>query len=239
MQDFLERLNRATPTTWVTHTLIGVNVVVFVVAAALGVSMLSPRADQLLALGGNFLPYTLQQPWRLVTAMFLHAGIIHIGFNMWALRDLGQIAERFYGNWQYLVIYATSGVFASLASLYFSASEAVSVGASGAIFGVAGAILAAVLTKPRMLPAPLVVHMRRSMFIFVGYALFMGFTVPVIDNSAHVGGLVSGFLMATLMSERFDWDDFQANAWRSALLAVAGALVAGTVLWRLVPAPAP
>ncbi|MEZ5741127.1 MAG: rhomboid family intramembrane serine protease [Burkholderiaceae bacterium] len=146
MQDFLQKLHAATPRTWVTQAIIGLNVAAFVLAALAGVDIMAPSAQSLLEVGGNWLPYTREQPWRLFSAMFLHAGLIHIGFNMWALRDMGMIAERFYGKAQFLLIYVVSGLFASLASLFFSAANSVSVGASGAVFGVAGAILAALLT---------------------------------------------------------------------------------------------
>lgn len=235
MQDFFDRLNAATPSTWVTNGLLFLNIGVFAIATLLGVSVLAPQAGQLLDLGGNYLPATREQPWRLLSSTFLHAGIIHIGFNMWALRDMGQIAERFYGNWQFLLLYLVSGLFGSLASLYFSASHSVSVGASGAIFGVAGAILAAVYTKPGKMPRELVRHMRRALGIFVAYALFMGFTVSFIDNSAHIGGLVSGFLMGVLLVERFDWDAYRMQAVRGALVAVACAVAAGLAMWSFLP----
>ncbi len=237
MQDFIERLHAATPRVWVTWTLIGLNVAVFIVATVLGVSPIAPRSVDLLALGGNFLPATLAEPWRLFSAMFLHAGILHIGFNLWALRDMGGIAERFYGHQQFLVIYLFAGLFGSLASLFFSASQAVSVGASGAIFGVAGAILAAIFTKHEKLPPALVGRMRTSMLVFVGYSLFMGFTVSFIDNSAHIGGLVSGFMLAWIMAERFDWDQYRRQGLMRALLACGLALGAAVIMWSMVPVP--
>ncbi len=237
MQDFIERLHRATPQIWVTWSIIAINAFVFGIMVILGVNPLAPTSGDLLDLGGNYLPATLAEPWRLFSATFLHAGIIHIGFNMWALRDMGGIAERFYGNAQFLAIYLVAGLFGSLASLFYSASQAVSVGASGAIFGVAGAIMAALFTKPGKLPSALVSHMRTSMVIFVGYSLFMGFTVSFIDNSAHIGGLVSGFLMAWIMAERFDWEQFRRQGAIRAALAIALALTVAFVIWSLVPTP--
>ena len=167
--------------------------------------------------------------------MFLHAGAIHLGFNMWALWNIGAIAERFYGNLQYLAIYLLSGLFGSLASLYFAAREAVSVGASGAIFGVSGALLAALFTKHDKLPAPLVASMRSSLLMFVGYSLFLGFTSGVVDNAAHLGGLVSGFALATIMAEKFDWAEYRRNAVSRALVAIGAAAVAAFAAWRALP----
>lgn len=236
--DFSERLVRATPRTWATTLLVALNVAVWLANVASGMHPLLPTAAELLAWGGNLLPATQAQPWRLVSSAFLHAGAIHLGFNMWALWNMGAIAERFYGNRPFLALYLLSGLLGSLASLHFAASEAVSVGASGAIFGVSGALLAALFTKPDKLPAPLVASMRSSLLMFVGYSLFLGFTSNVVDNAAHVGGLVAGFALATIMAEKFDWTEYRRNALTRALAAIAIALVAAVVVWRTLPSAA-
>ena len=231
-EEFVERLLRATPRAWVTGAIIAVNVAVWLAGVAAGLSPLLPEASELLAWGGNLLPATLEQPWRLFAATVLHAGAIHLGLNMWALKNTGEIAERFYGNTQFLLIYLLSGLIGSLASLFFAARFAVSVGASGAIFGVVGALLAAILTKPEKLPAPLVASMRSSLFMFVGYSLFLGFTSGVVDNAAHLGGLAAGFALATLMAEKFDWAEYRASAVSRALAATGAGLAAAAVLWH-------
>ena len=238
MQDFVQRLFQATPRTWVTTTVVAVNVLVWGLTVLLGVNWMAPSPQALLLLGGNFLPMTLEQPWRLMSSTVLHAGIIHLAFNMWAMLNMGRIAERFYGNTQFAIIYVLAGLFGSLASLFSSARVAVSVGASGAIFGVAGALLAALFTKPHKLPRGLVASMRPSLVIFVGYSLFMGFTASMIDNAAHIGGLVAGFALATVMVERFDWEDWRAHGPRRAALATGGALVLAGLVWQVVPEPA-
>ena len=102
--EFVERLHAATPNVWVTPTLVGLCVLVWVLNIASGMSPMSPRPIDLLMWGGNFLPATVQQPWRLLSSVFLHGGIIHLAFNMWALWDTGRLAERFYGNFQLLLI---------------------------------------------------------------------------------------------------------------------------------------
>jgi rhomboid protease GluP len=236
VDDFLHRLRQATPRASVTGTLIALNLLVWLANLAGGLSPFLPEARELLAWGGNLLPLTQREPWRLVSAMFLHAGIIHLAFNMWALWNVGSIAERFYGNTQFALIYLLSGLFGSLASLFFAARTAVSVGASGAIFGITGALLAAILLKRDKLPAPLVASMRSSLFMFVGYSLFLGFTSGVVDNAAHVGGLVSGFALAWIMAEKFDWADYRRNAVSRALVAVGAAIAAAFILWQMLPA---
>jgi rhomboid protease GluP len=238
MRGFVERLFEATPRTFVTTTVVAVNVGAWILTVLLGADWLAPAPQALLVLGGNFLPVTVEQPWRLASSTILHAGIIHLAFNMWAMLNMGRIAERFYGNAQFALIYLLAGLFGSLASLFWSAREAVSVGASGAIFGVAGALLAALLTKPHKLPGALVASMRPSLLLFVGYSLFMGFTASMIDNAAHIGGLVSGFVLATVMVERFDWDEYRRLGAVRAAAAVAGSLFVAAIVWRLVPQPA-
>lgn len=233
--DFVERLVAATPRTWVTRLLIALNVLVWVANVATGVSPMDPDPRALLAWGGNLLPLTEHEPWRLLAATFLHGGIVHLAFNMWALWQTGPLAERFYGNLQFLALYIASGVFGSLASLFFSAREAVSVGASGAIFGVVGALLAAIITKHHHLPPGLATSLRNSLLFFAGYSLFMGFTVAHIDNAAHIGGLACGFLMGTVMAERFDWQQYQAQGMPRAAAALAAAMVIGFVAWKMVP----
>lgn len=236
VDDFIFRLRQATPRASVTGTLIALNLLVWLANLAGGLSPFLPEARELLAWGGNLLPLTQREPWRLLSAMFLHAGIIHLAFNMWALWNVGSIAERFYGNTQFALIYLLSGLFGSLASLFFAARTAVSVGASGAIFGITGALLAAILLKRDKLPAPLVASMRSSLFMFVGYSLFLGFTSGVVDNAAHVGGLVSGFALAWIMAEKFDWADYRRNAVSRALVAVGAAIAAAFILWQMLPA---
>jgi rhomboid protease GluP len=236
--EFIERLHAATPNAWITPTLIGLCVLVWLLNIASGMSPMSPRPIDLLMWGGNFLPATVQQPWRLLSSVFLHGGIIHLAFNMWALWDTGRLAERFYGNFQLLLIFLVSGLSGSTASLFFAASHSVSVGASGAIFGVVGSLLAAVFTKAHKLPPGLVTSMRSSMLTFVAYSLFMGFVASFIDNSAHIGGLAGGFAMGMILAEKFDGDEYRHQAlWRIAA-AILGAAFIFAAAWSMLPRPA-
>lgn len=236
--EFVWRLHEATPRTWVTPAIVGLNVAVWLLNLASGMSPISPRAIELLFWGANHLPLTIEQPWRLVSAAFLHAGIIHLAFNMWALWQTGRLAERFYGNGQFVLIYAVAGLSGSIASLFFSARTGVSVGASGAIFGVVGCLLAAIFTKAHKLPPALVASMRSSMLMFVGYSLFMGFVAGFIDNAAHIGGLVGGYAMGAVLAEKFDADEYRRQALARAAVAVLLAAAALGGAWKLLPAPA-
>lgn len=235
-REFVWRLHEATPRTWVTPVLVGLNVLVWLLNIASGMSPISPRPIDLALWGANHLPLTIEQPWRLLTATFLHGGIVHLAFNMWALWDTGRLAERFYGNPQLLLIYLVAGLSGSVASLFFAARTGVSVGASGAIFGVVGCLLAAIFTKAHKLPPALVQSMRSSMLMFVGFSLFMGFTAGFIDNAAHIGGLAGGFVMGMVLAEKFDVDEYRRQAPVRAVLAlVLAALLLGGA-WALLPA---
>lgn len=218
-----------------TWTLIGLNLLVWLVNIVSGLSPLDPDPRGLLLWGGNYLPATELQPWRLLSATFLHAGFLHLAMNMWALLDTGRIAERFFGSAQLVLIYLAAGVFGSLASLYFAARTSVAVGASGAIFGVVGALLAALYTKRHRLPTGFARALRSSMLAFTAFSLFMGFASSHIDNSAHLGGLISGFLLGGLMAGKFDPVQFARQAWPRAVLAVGAAAAAGLVAWKMVP----
>ena len=235
-REFVWRLHEATPRTWVTPILVGLNVLVWLLNLASGMSPISPRPLELAAWGANHLPLTLEQPWRLLAATFLHGGILHLAFNMWALWDTGRLAERFYGNGQLLLIYLVAGLSGSMASLFFAARTGVSVGASGAIFGVVGCLLAAIFTKAHKLPPVLVRSMRSSMLTFVGFSLFMGFTAGFIDNAAHLGGLAGGFVMGMVLAEKFDVEEYRRQAPLRALAALVLAALALGAAWTLLPA---
>jgi len=228
---------QATPRTWATRAIVIANVAIWLAMVATGTDPMRPDVQTLIDWGANLLPLTVDQPWRLFTATVLHAGLVHIGFNMWVLWDAGRLAERFYGSLQFLLIYLISGLFGSLASLFFAARTGVSVGASGAIFGVVGALLAALFTKHSKLPAGMAASMRSSMLLFVGYSLFMGFISSFIDNAAHIGGLVSGFAAAVILAERFDWEEYRRSAVQRSMVAIGAAMVAGFLIWKLLPVP--
>jgi len=127
--------------------------------------------------------------YRLASCMFLHLSVIHILMNMFVLWDLGRLAEAVWGRFGFLLIYLSSGLAGSLASFAFVANP--SAGASGAVFGIAGALLSArFLAHDREMPFP-----KQSLgYIagFVAYNIVIGSSSPGIDNAAHLGGLAAG-----------------------------------------------
>jgi rhomboid protease GluP len=227
---FYEVLVRATPRFWVTPALITANVAYFAVAAFHGVSPIQPDPQQLLELGANFGPLTLQgQWWRLVSATFVHIGFVHLAFNMWCLWSLGNVAERMFGNFTFFWIYLLSGIGGSLASLIWHPSI-VSAGASGAIFGIAGALASMLYFGHILVPRQVVRELLSSLAFFVGFNLLFGFLLQGIDNAGHIGGLVVGLglgaaLHRPLPQGRRPWHRFLAVP-ATALLFAAVARIA-------------
>ena len=179
----------------VTKIFFGINIAVFVGMVAAGLSPVGPSTEGLLHWGANAGPYTLQgEPWRLVTCMFLHIGIIHLAFNMWCLWSIGQLCESLFGSATYAAMYLLCGLGASVTSVWWR-PNGLSAGASGAIFGIAGALIAAYYLGEFSLPRFAIQAQLRSLLFFAGYNLFFGAAVPGIDNSAHIGGLLTGLAL--------------------------------------------
>jgi rhomboid protease GluP len=197
---FGQLLAASTPRYFVAPTLIGLNVATFVLMVLLGVSPVNPTAGQLFAWGANYGPATLGgQWWRLLSSTFIHGGIIHLALNMQCLWQLGKLTERLYGNWVFLALYVLSGLGGSVASLWWN-PDTVSVGASGAIFGIAGGLVAFLYLGKLPMPRAATRSILSSTMIFVGYNLLYGLSSTGIDNAAHIGGLVTGALVGALLT---------------------------------------
>jgi rhomboid protease GluP len=139
--------------------------------------------------------YDLQEPWRLITAVFLHGSLMHIGFNMWVLMDIGPQIEELYGSARYLFIYVVTGAIGYVFSSFLGHF---SVGGSGALLGLIGLLLAVTTRR-----GGASMQMLRSQLIkWIIYIAILGFVVSGIDNAAHFGGLVSGFLLGKVMADR-------------------------------------
>lgn len=178
----------------VTIALIGINIAVYLAMVLRGISPISPTTLAMLNWGANYGPLTVHgQWWRLLTSTFLHFGIIHIGFNMFVLYQVGLFTEQLFGGPLYLLLYLFAGVGSSFLSLLLH-PFVVSAGASGAIFGVYGALLAFLLVNRRSLVSEGVKSVTRSVFIFLGYNLIFGLADRHTDLTAHVAGLALGFL---------------------------------------------
>jgi rhomboid protease GluP len=214
----------------VTQTIFGINVAVFVAMTLAGVAMLdNPSGQDLVRWGANFGPLTVSgQWWRLLTCVFIHGGLLHIGFNMWCLWSLGRLAESVYGHWTFASVYLISGLAASLASVIWN-PVVLSVGASGAIFGIAGALIASFYLGEFSMPRSAVSGVLRSVLIFSGYSLIFGAMSYGTDNAAHIGGLLMGLLLGALIAKVAPGHaDFLR---RIALLLIGVLMVAGGAIW--------
>ena len=189
-----------------------------------GVSVGSPTVDQLMHWGADNAGNVLLggEWWRIVTAMFVHVGILHLATNMWCLWNLALLAEPLMGSWGVIAVYILTGAGGNLLStlvnwiLYHNGPSGpvfpAGAGASGAVFGIAGALI--VLLKPHRLPVPPLElkRLRKSVIYFAVLNLVLGLSINVgthvigsglnIDNMAHIGGFSSGLLFAAPLVPR-------------------------------------
>ena len=137
------------------------------------------------------------EAWRLISSVFLHSGVAHLGFNMLSLYFLGSFVEEAFGRSRFLALYVLSGVSGGLAYLYFGGFNAPAVGASGAIFGLLGGVLGYALRRGTFSwQNPLI----RQLLILLALNLYLGFSIPNISNTAHLGGLAGGFAFGWLVA---------------------------------------
>jgi membrane associated rhomboid family serine protease len=209
-----------------TYLLLGINCAVFLAMTFTGVKPMSPTTGQLLVWGADNAGAVLYfgQWWRIVSAMFVHVGILHLATNMWCLWNLGLLAEPLMGTLGVIAVYVLTGAAGNLLStlvnwFYFHGWESpfslfgpVGAGASGAVFGIAGALI--ILLKSQRLPVPPeeLKKLRRSVIYFAVINLVIGggisFGTSVIgsgiqvDNMAHLGGVACGLLFALPMVPR-------------------------------------
>lgn len=176
----------------VTPLLVYMNVLVFLLMVLSGISPLTPSAASLLLWGGNFGPaVAVGEWWRLVTYMFLHGGVVHLLGNTFALLYVGMFLEPMIGKGRFAIAYLVTGVGAGLVSIW-AHSAVVSVGASGAIFGMYGVFLALLTTA--YIKRSYRKTMIRSILFFVVFNLMYGLQGNT-DNAAHVGGLIGGLMV--------------------------------------------
>ncbi len=227
----LDALSTRTP---VTLALVAANLAIFVAMCIAGVGIFEPDGRAVVAWGSDFGPLTMGgEWWRLFTAMFLHFGAMHVALNMWALYESGRMVERLYGSARFLALYVFAGLVGSMASLLWNPMVN-GAGASGAIFGVFGGMLAFVVLPRNGVPAWIMAEHRNSTLLFAGYSLVYGFAHAGIDNAAHIGGLAGGFLMGLLRARPVDPAiRSRADAGRLALATGCAVAVLVALWWPL------
>jgi rhomboid protease GluP len=224
--DFHARLDRLSPHAPTVPVLVAINVAVFVAMCVAGVGVFSPRGEAVIGWGSNFGPLTLAgQWWRLLTNVFVHFGVLHIALNTWALYVSGRVAERLFGSARFVLLYLFAGIAGSMASLLWNPAVN-SAGASGAIFGVFGGLLAFVLNPRNAVPQSVMVEHRNSTLLFAGYSLFYGFAHSGVDNAAHIGGLLAGLAMGFLLARPLTSEARHSSGRRGPMLALAFGTVA-------------
>jgi rhomboid protease GluP len=208
---------RAAPATYL---LLAVNCAVYLWMVAHGVSAKDPTETDLLRYGANSTAYVLHGQWyRLLTATFVHVGLIHLATNMWCLWNLGMLGEPLIGPFGMVAVYMLTGIAGNLLSMAFNVVETlmtrdprylfeVGAGASGAVFGIAGILI--VLLSNRRLPFPWeqLQQLRRRVVQFAAINLVIGlgtvfgnFSIR-IDNMAHIGGFLSGLALGVPLVPR-------------------------------------
>ena len=218
----------------VTSCLLLLNLAFFGLMLAFGGSMWQTSTTVPLAWGANFGPATQDdQWWRLVTAMFVHFGVLHLGLNMLALWDVGRLVERLFGWWRFLLLYLGGGVLGNLLSLVVQGNQAVSGGASGAIFGLYGALLVFLVRERRQVERREFRWVFGAAVVFTVLTLVMGQVLHGIDNAAHLGGLAGGALFGSLLVRPLSASSPVPRRWWAAV----GLLLGATLLLQRLPEP--
>lgn len=177
---------------FLTYILVAINLIMFLLLELVGSG--STDLSTLIKFGAKYNTAILEGDWwRFITPMFLHIGFLHLVMNTLALYYLGMSVERIYGSWRFLIIYFAAGITGGIASFAFTTQ--VSAGASGAIFGCFGALLYFGVAHPSLF----IRSMGWNVFVVLAINLAFGFLVPMVDNSAHIGGLIGGFLASAIV----------------------------------------
>jgi rhomboid protease GluP len=195
-QEIEKVMNFSKSNLYVTYAIIGINALVYLAMVYATKTVINFTAVDTIIWGANYAPLTLSGDWwRLLSSVFVHGGLIHIALNMYALYMAGTYLEPMLGKVKYISAYLCAGICASLTSLWWHKEAVPSVGASGAIFGLYGLFLAFLTTNFR--PSQIRKGLLPSILVFVAFNLLFG-VQSGIDNAAHIGGVISGFIIGYL-----------------------------------------
>lgn len=209
------------------------NIVVFLVMVATGAGLLEPKVSVLLKWGANFGPKTTSgEWWRLLTSTFIHIGLLHIVFNMFVFLQIGLIMQSLMGRAAFTIAYFVSGLAGSLASLIWN-PYVVSAGASGAIFGLYGALLGFAIVQRGKLPSKVIPNLVGYAVLFIGYNVVYGLARPGTDMAAHAGGLIGGFVCSLGLCAARPGESRKGRLVRNAAVSVVSAIVIVVVAMRL------
>lgn len=212
----------------VSYAIIGVIVLVYlwmlwIDARIDGNWTIDPRLSVYLGANWRSVVVGESQGWRLLSAVFMHGSLIHIGFNAYAMYVLAPTFERLFGGGRLLILIVMAGLAGSLASLLTNGAP--SVGLSGSIFGIVGGLWALTRKFKDYIPVDFAAQLRRGMIQVVIINLVLGFTIARIDNAAHIGGLLGGAAVTFLMNSRLN----QVRGQEQRANLVAGVLAAAAL----------
>jgi membrane associated rhomboid family serine protease len=234
IRDFNQKLQAVGGRPQITPIIVALNFLIFTAMTIATRKLGQFTPQELLDWGANFGPLTVKgQWWRLFTALFVHFSVLHVLLNMWALWNVGRLSERLFGRGTLLFLYVAAGVLSSLTSIAWDPSLS-SVGASGAIFGVFGAFLAFLARQRQQIPSTIVRRHWISTSAFVLFNLVSGAIQPGIDNAAHVGGLLSGFVLGIMLARPLDREirkQFPVNQSLAAAAFIATVILAA--IWQV------
>lgn len=218
----LKELARYAP---VTAALLAMNVVIWVMMVVKGADWLDPSADTLRAWGANYGPFSSRgDGWRLATCLFLHAGIVQLAVNQWALYQLGNWLERFFGSIGFLLLYFLAGFAGSVLGVRWR-PDAVLAGSTSAIAGLIGAVAAFYWRTPGIVPSIALNRLRAGTFVFLAYNIGVEIYRQRIDSGGFFGGLAAGFLIGLLLAQPIVAGERAVRWRRNGLLAAAGAVM--------------
>ncbi len=184
---------------FITYFLIAVNIIMYLISAFLSENIFDIDIRVLVYLGAKLnLLIDAGQYYRLITCTFLHGGLMHIALNMYALYAIGPLIESTYGKLKFALIYFVSGITSSFFSYKFS--NGVSIGASGAIFGLLGAALVLSIKMRKVIGE----EFKRNIISVILVNVIIGLSISNIDNFGHLGGLIGGVLVSMLLFKRED-----------------------------------
>ena len=188
-----------------------VNITLAVIQAAVfALCMITGNRLYLPGRCGTDLVLEQKEYWRLLTSVFLHSGLSHLGSNLLVQILMGNVVERNLGHVKYLLLFLASGIGGNIVSVLYDSAHGVntySVGASGAIFGVMGVLILLIIKGRRTLRRGSSMLMRAGFAVF--YAVYSGFQTPYTDNAAHLGGLFTGVLLGLLLTIGMDGADLR------------------------------
>lgn len=215
-----------TPCTWITAIVYG--------TLAVLTDLVAPTTRALIEHGAAAGLLIADEPWRLFTYAFLHGGLLHLGFNTYFLVLVGPQLERAIGSTRFALLYAVAAIGGAVAGTAFGSPVTPLVGGSGALFGMMGALVALMMRRGRTQLEFLSYHPARSLLTLIAANLLLGWMLPMVSNSAHIGGLISGFVLVYVFLERGRQGVDAAG--RMVQAAWVG-LFAAAVLWSAAPVP--